>query len=187
MTSSGAPIDKLSATIADHLQTVAQDRLPDGCLPLISESLAIEHLRLAPAQARVIDPSLNETGTIYAIHNADLKLMDESTAIAGALWTLTNSPLAVLGKLVALLYRLRRKRGRLEGETALALLVLKEAPNGGWTVAEVRDHLGSAFGVLLPEDRVLGMLNGLKDFRLSDNTLTDFADEHQGRWFAVDV
>jgi len=179
--------DVLSAAIGDQLRMTQGNRLPDDALQAFSESLAAEHLRLQPEPSRVIDPSLTESGVVYPIHNADLKLMDESAAIAGALWALTSNPIAVLGKLVALLYRLRRKRGRIEGETALALLALRDAPSRGWTVAEVRDYLEQAFGVTLSEDRVRTLLLSLKDVRLSDNTRTDFADEHQGRWFTVDV
>src|SRR3982750_4605904 len=147
------PKAELATKIADHLRETEGDRLSEEAFPVFSAALAAEHLKLMDEESgkedpyRVIDPSLTEPGVVYPIHNSELKLMDESTAIAGALWTLTNNPIAVLGKLVALLYRLRRKRARLEGEDALALLALKDAPRRGWTVAQVRDHLKQAFGV----------------------------------------
>jgi hypothetical protein len=176
----------LKVVIEDRLRT-KDNQLPGGAVPVFAEALAAEHRRLGPDPARVIDRSLTERGVIYPIHDSDLKWMDESAALAGAFWALTSNPIAVLGKLAALLYRLRRKRARLEGESALVLLALQDAPSRGWTVAELRDHLEQAQGVILSEEQVQALLHGLKNVRLSDNTCTDLADEHQGRWFTIDV
>lgn len=185
-----APKAALCQTIRERLRASLGDQVSEDALATIAEALADEHLRLGPEQDRLIDRPVPGTGdkAIYPIHDSDLKLIDESSALAVAVGAVAGSGwLGVLAKLIPLFYRLRRKRARIEGEPALVLLTLKRAPNPGWSVAEVRDHLKSEYGLERSEDRVRILLQELQDVRLADGTRTRFADEQQGRWFTVDV
>jgi hypothetical protein len=184
----------LRQAIQETLRSSQGDRLSDELRGGLAEALADEHFRLESElerdRERLIDRPIPFTGDkgIYPIHDSDLKLMDESTAVAVAVGAAASSGwLGVLTKLVCFHYRLRRKRGRLEGEPALTLLALKDAPEPGWTVRQVRDHLKTAYGLDRSENRVLALLQGLQDVRLNDGTRTRFADEQHDRWFTVDV
>jgi hypothetical protein len=147
--------------------------------------LVREYEKLLPERDRFVNKSLNETDTYYAIHNDDLKLIDESAAVAAGLWALMSNPIAVIGKLLVLLYRYRRKRARLTGDQALVLLSLKNAPAVGWTAYDLHQDLKSTRD--LPFDKVREILQSLKNVPLDNGQLSDFVTEHQGRWRAIDV
>jgi hypothetical protein len=133
----------------------------------------------------LVNRSLNEPETYYAIHNEDLKLIDESMAIAAGLWALTSNPITVLGKLLALLYRYRRKRARLTAEQGLVLLSLKQAPPRGWSEREILQYLRTQSDFQPEELRMI--LDSLKNVVLTDGKISDFVIEYQGCWKAIDV
>jgi hypothetical protein len=134
---------------------------------------------------RLLNRSLNEKNIYYAIHNDDFKLIDESAAIAAALWTIYSNPIAVIGKLLALLYRYRRKRAKLTQEQALVLLSLKQAPEGGWTVQDVTEHLPLKEPMAV--EAVQKVLDSLKSVTQADGKLTSFVTEHREHWLALDL
>jgi hypothetical protein len=151
------------------------------------DELVDEISRQSPAGARVVDKSLTEKNTYYAIHNDDFKLLDDSIEVAIGLFDLASLPLILLGKLVALLFRYRKKRAKLTGEQGVVLLALKKAPASGWTTDELGEKLKLDYKLALAVGKLEEILRSLKDVRLSDGTATDFAHDFRGRWSAVDV
>jgi hypothetical protein len=181
---------ELQHTFESHLRTVINDDAIRDAVPTIAAEVTDEHLRLAQAGDRPLLSTVPFTGDrgTYVIHDNDLKFVDESTALAVALGLVTSSGwLGVLAKLISFLYRLRRKQARLEGEPALALLSVIDAPRTGWSVGRIRDHLAREYHLDRSEEEVKVLLQGLQDVRLVDGTRTKFADEQQGLWFKVDV
>ncbi|HEX2671713.1 MAG TPA: hypothetical protein VHM25_12615 [Polyangiaceae bacterium] len=133
---------------------------------------------------RRLDKSLNEANTHYVVHDGDLKLL-EAVATLGVSILPLFKPLTALPALIALLFRYRRKRARIDGEQAAVLLCLRAAPPGGYTSAELSAAL--PLRESLSEDRVLQVLASLKSVLLEDGGRSDFVAESAGIWTAVDV
>jgi hypothetical protein len=174
------PYEQVDSILHKALPQVSQDSR-GAC----TAELVREYEKLLPERDRYVNKSLNERDTYYAIHNDDLKLIDESAAIAAGLWALMSNPIAVIGKLLVLLYRYRRKRAKLTGEQALVLLSLKNAPAMGWTTYDLQQDLRSQRD--LPLDKVWAILQSLKNVPLDNGQLSDFVAEHQNRWRVIDV
>jgi hypothetical protein len=170
----------------DLILQKAIPQLPEACRHTCTSELVTEHAKLVGDDYRYVNKSWNESETYYAIHNEDLKLIDESAAIAAGLWALTSNPIAVIGKLLALLYRYRRKRARLTVEQGLVLLSLKQAPPQGWSEREILQALRGQCN-FRPEE-LHTILGSLKNVVRADGTTSDFVTEQpQGYWRAIDV
>lgn len=180
-------VDEVRAALATRLRAALGNQLSEQAAISVAEAVLDEHLHLDPERDRLVERGILERRVIYAIHDSDLKLIDESVALAVAAWSITGNPGAVLAKLVPFLYRLRRNRVRLEGDVALTLLALKDGPRSGSTIVEVRDRLEQAYGRALTEEQVQATLSALKEVAHSDNKRSAFANVFEGRWFPVDV
>jgi hypothetical protein len=163
-------------------RTLCGLQLPEEARDVCAAALLAE---IQEDNDRRLDKSLNEKNTYYAIHDDDFKFIDESAAIAAALWTIYSNPIAVIGKLLALLYRYRRKRAKLTQEQALVLLSLKQAPESGWTAQDVAEHLPLKEPMTVEE--VQKVLDSLKSVTQADGKPTSFVTELREYWRALDV
>lgn len=123
----------------------------DGLRPLFRQALAdlpaslqddvIAELRphldvttppVRDARHRRVDAGIGEVDTWYAVHDDDLKLVEECGKAALAFHA---KPVTALPSLVALLLRYRTKRIALSGDPAHVLLTLKKVPLTGASTA----------------------------------------------------
>ncbi|MGC4086729.1 MAG: hypothetical protein QM756_02305 [Polyangiaceae bacterium] len=133
---------------------------------------------------RRVDRSLNEKDTYYAVHDDDLALLKNAVALGVALIP-AFKPLTASPTLIGLLFRYRRKRGRIDAEQAAVLLCLRAAPPGGLTAAGVAAELRLKDPI--PEARVKEVLSSLRQVLLADGSRSDFVAESRGYWTASDV
>lgn len=137
-----------------------------------------------PTRTRRVDKSLNEARTYYVIHDDDLHLLRDAVAAGASLFP-AFKPVATLPTLVALLFRYRRKRARIDAEQAAVLMRLRKALPGGRTAAELGEELDLCEPI--GEERVEEVLESLQNLRLTDGTRTDFVVSAGGVWRALDV
>jgi len=157
-------------------------QMPEVALGVSTEDVLAEFL---PDAERLVEKSLTEKETYYAIRDDDLKLLDESAAVAAGLWAIFNNPVTIIGKLAVLLYRYRRKRVKLTNEQGIVLLTLKQAPAQGWNAEDVAKSL--PLKSPMPPAAVLTILQDLKRVRRADGVEISFVAEVKDSWLAVDV
>jgi hypothetical protein len=140
------------------------------------------------AQHRGVNRAITERDTYYAFQVDDIKLLKEAsllTASMTGLVLLSKAPVGVVGALVVLLYRYRRRRIRLSGEEGIVLLTLKRAPSGGLTVDDLACSL--PLTTELDNKQLMAILGRLQDIEREDGTKAKLADQTEQRWRAVDV
>jgi len=133
---------------------------------------------------RRLDRSLNEENTYYIVHDTDLQLLKASVSLAISFLPVFK-PLTALPALIALLYRYRRMRARIDSEQAAVLLCLRNAPPGGSTLEEITSRL--ALRSTPSSERVLEILHSLRNVELANGTLTSFVAQSGDVWLASDV
>jgi len=133
---------------------------------------------------RVLEKGLFEDA-YYAIHNDDLNFLKEATTVAAACYALLPDPVSVIGGLVVILFRYRRKRAKLTGHQGIVLQTLKGAPPAGWTVADLQQRLPLKH--LLSASEIKSILTSLQSIIKTDGTKTAFVGEEHGLWRVIDV
>jgi hypothetical protein len=149
-------------------------------------SSAVLHVLVSeqqPETTRRLDASLNEKDTFFVVHESDLSFLKEGVTVVLALIPMFK-PFTAVAALVGLLFRYRRKRARIDAEQAAVLLCLRDAL-GGLTVTELVARLPLA--TASTEERVLEVLNGLRQVLLADGSRSDFVVETGGYWTASDI
>src|SRR5215813_13032168 len=126
---------------------------------------------------RVIEKGLFEDA-YYAIHNDDLNLLKEATTVAAACYALLPNPVSVIGGLVVLLFRYRRKRAELTGHQGIVLQTLKGAPSSGWTIVDLQQRLPLKHQLSVSE--IESILTSLQSVIKTDGTKTAFVGEERG-------
>jgi len=150
----------------------------------VAASFEVPQASARAAGTRRVDRSLNEVDTFYAVHDGDLALLKATVSLAVSFVPFFR-PATALPTLVALLFRYRRKRARIDVEQAAVLFCLRSAPPGGLTLSEVTTGLSCRTS--LSEARVLEILHSLRGLPLEDGGRSDFVVESGDIWTAVDV
>ncbi len=140
------------------------------------------------ASHRGINRSLTEHDIHYVYQSDDIKLLKEASLVTVGLvglLMLSKGPVGLIGALVVLLWRYRRRRIELTGDEAIVLLTLKRAPDEGWRAEELSQNL--PLKTEMDTDQVTSILERLHEVKRKDGTRTKLVDHDDLRWWAVDV
>lgn len=172
------------------LPTVAQrailDQLLESLKPFDAEEDLWE-LEIEPHSYRAISRDLLRRDGFYAIQGDDLHLdlLKEAVTVSGALYAALQNPLVIIGGLIVLLYKYRRKMIPITPDQALVLTVLRRGPQEGWRVGRLWHEL--PVNNLLDQADLLEILSGLKEVRAANGKTTELVAEKDGLWWVVDV
>ena len=161
--------------------------LPAEARTLVAAQIVMEQQREfagADRDFRLVVGDLIEQDKFYAIHNDDLKLLNECAVVAGALYAGLANPLAVIGGLVLMLYRFRKMRIAITAQEALALDRVSAAGPQGIDEDVLIEFLGHDLGGKANVPRILKALTGA---RRSDGTAAALIELADGKYYAVDV
>jgi hypothetical protein len=179
--------EQLRPILADALADLAPDDR-EIALSLITKELDEVAAPHEQAKHRGVHQAITERDTYYAFQVDDIKLLKDAsllTASVTGLVLLSKAPVGIIGTLVVLLYRYRRRRIRLSGEEGIVLLTLKRGPRGGSTIEDLVRSL--PLTTELDTERLTAILGRLQDVEREDGTKTKLADHTEQRWRAVDV
>ncbi|KAF0245526.1 MAG: hypothetical protein FD167_3538 [bacterium] len=159
----------------------------DEAISLLTPLLDISSKPIKEGDVRIVDKSVTQPNTYYAIHNSDIEILKESVAIASGI-TLVGIPFGVIGALAVLLFQYRRKRFKLNEKQSIVLKTLKKAPNPpnpGWSVKVLATNL--PINPWLEESEIESILTGLKSVIREDGKEDSLVAEKDGLWRAIDV
>ena len=175
----------LSVSTLEALSDALVPSLEDMDPSLRAETVAqLADAFVEQSRTRRVDRSLNEARTYYVIHEADLNLLKDVVDVARSFFPKFN-PIASLPVLVALLFRYRRKRARIDAEQAAVLIRLRKALPDGRTPAQLSQELDLRSP--MSEARVGEVLESLLELPLTDGTTSDFVSPSGNLWRARDV
>jgi hypothetical protein len=154
--------------------------------PEFEEEAALE-LAAESGPYRGISRDLLRRDRFYAIQGDDLHLdlLKEAVTLSAALYAALQNPVAVLGGLVVVLYKYRRKQIPITLDQALVLTALRRAPDAGWTTGRLWHELPA--NSHLDQAKLLEILSGLEEVRAANGKVTALTTEKNGRWWVVDV
>lgn len=130
----------------------------------------------------MLDRSIFDPNVRYAIHDQDLALWKESIGVAGGLYAIAPNSISLIGGVVLLLYRYRRKRVRIDVLQALILQKLRARKGDGMTRHELDAEIKPE---ALPQ--VENALKSLENCVSTDGKATPFVRRKGDRIWAVDV
>ena|ERR1700730_3153040 len=127
---------------------------------------------------------LFDSDTYYAVHNEDLKLLTEAAAVAAAAYVAFPNPVSVIAGLVVMLFRLRRKRIRLDSNQAIILRAIAAQGPSGITLKDLLPGLPES---LRQEVLVATIITGLAKARKDAGSSAKLLEQEGDTIYAVDI
>jgi hypothetical protein len=178
--------------VREAILTALAGTFDDTTRMWITDEIARDQLKEAAALAGGKDLVLSDLinrNRFYAIHNEDIEFLKESVATAAAIYTGLPNPVAVIGGLVLLLYRFRKKSIQLTGREALVLNLIAHAGRDGVNrdaLQRTLSQMGNA--ECMRASRSLdAILKRLQNARRRDNTAAPLIEEKDAKLYSLDV
>jgi len=172
------------AAVADLPDAETRARIADE----IVRDQRKEARALAGGKDLVLSDLLKED-RFYAIHNDDVEILKESVAVAAAICSGLPNPVAIVGGLVLLLYRIRKKSIPLTGPEALVLKLIAESGRNGSSRDGLRRSLSDMRSVACVRagKNLDTIIKRLQNARRRDNTVSPLIEERDAKLYSLDV